>query len=67
MCKELKAKPLNLQNIHISNHYVVYLKLRQCYMSIISLKKKLAENKIFEISHHIEFAQQDFFPNGLRI
>jgi len=29
-----------LQHIHISNHYVLYLKLRQYYMSIISQWKK---------------------------
>ena len=29
-----------LQYIHISNHYVVYLKLIQCYMSVISPQEK---------------------------
>ena len=31
------------QNIHISNHYAIYFKLMQCYMSIVSQKLGVGE------------------------
>lgn len=37
-----------LQYRHISNHYVVHQKLKQCYLSIMSQKKKKKDKRFEE-------------------